>query len=221
MLWLNRIKRILSFLLPMHIAHVQTDKNGLVELSFCNGKKLLNTPHANYSYGTLQAILRFVLKKIDAKNITTVLLLGLGGGSVVETLRSEFHHRHKIEAVDFDTRIISLALEEYNLQNDTELEVIQDDAFHFIHTTNHIYNTVIVDLFVDDEAPDFVYSSLFWDDIYAALDSHGSVVFNAAISHSHDTEIQQLLGYLENLFDVDMYDYVESTNTLIIAKKRV
>lgn len=215
------IKKFLSFLVPMHIAHVHTEKNGVVELCYYNGKKLLNTPNTNYSYGLLQAILRFGLKKINVTHISTVLLLGLGGGSVIETLRKEFHHQHKIVAVDFDAHIIAIAQEEYNIKNDENLEIIHDDAQHFVRTNTETYSTVIVDLSIDNQVPDFVYSIDFWKHIYERVESHGSVLCNAAITKSYATKMQDVLEYLNHVFDVDVYEYPESTNTIFVARKQV
>ncbi len=51
--------------------------------------KVLSSSHANYSYGALQRVLEYGLKQIDMRDVKNILLLGLGGGSVIETLRRD------------------------------------------------------------------------------------------------------------------------------------
>ncbi len=67
-----------------------------LEITWYNGKKHLNTKNANYSYGSLQAILKFGLEKIELKHMNSILLLGLGGGSVIETLRQDFNYQKQL-----------------------------------------------------------------------------------------------------------------------------
>ncbi|HNB13520.1 MAG TPA: hypothetical protein PKY09_11485, partial [Bacteroidia bacterium] len=79
---------LLSFLYPVIIQKDQSDVNSVLETTLENGKLVLNTAHANYSYGSLyrvfiKALLRF---NLDIKNKKKVLVLGMGGGSVVKFL---------------------------------------------------------------------------------------------------------------------------------------
>ena len=65
-----------------------------MEVTLYNGELVIDAENVNYSYGTLQRVLRFGLKKIGFENIKcmdAVLILGVGGGSVIKTLVDEIN----------------------------------------------------------------------------------------------------------------------------------
>ncbi|HRB54468.1 MAG TPA: spermidine synthase, partial [Bacteroidia bacterium] len=77
---------LFSFITPVIIHKDQSEVNSILETTLENGKLVLNSAHANYSYGSLfrvfiKALLRF---NIDIKNKKKILVLGMGGGSVVK-----------------------------------------------------------------------------------------------------------------------------------------
>lgn len=90
----DHIKKMLSYIYPIS-KKIPSPISGTLEVTWYNGKKVLNAKNANYSYGSLQRILKFGLKKVDLSNVTDVLLLGMGGGSVIKTLRDEFKYNKK------------------------------------------------------------------------------------------------------------------------------
>lgn len=128
------MKGLLSYIYPV-AKKIKSDKNGTLEITWLNGKKHLNSKNANYSYGSLQRILKFGLEKIDLSKINSVLLLGLGGGSVIETLRKDFDYQKHITAIEIDPVIIDLAKEEFQLKIFENLDIICDDALHFVEKT--------------------------------------------------------------------------------------
>src|SRR5690606_26298728 len=146
------MKRLTSYLYPI-IKKIESDINGTLEITWYNGKKHLNSKNANYSYGSLQRILRFGLEKIDLSKVHSVLLLGLGGGSVIETLRKDVDYQKNITAIDIDPVIINLAIDEFHLNSNGDLDIICDDAFHFIVLSNNTFDFIIIDLFIDTEVP--------------------------------------------------------------------
>lgn len=83
------MKKFFSKFIPITIRSIPTEKNGIVKLVYENRVKVLSSSHANYSYGALQRVLEYGLKQIDMRDVKNILLLGLGGGSVIETLRRD------------------------------------------------------------------------------------------------------------------------------------
>ena len=124
--------RLLSYILPI-TKKVESKYSGTLEITWHNGKKHLNTKNANYSYGSLQTILKIGLQKIDITNCKKILVLGLGGGSVIDTLLNDFKYKNHITALDIDPVIIDIAKEEFNLSEKKNLKIICADAFDFIN----------------------------------------------------------------------------------------
>jgi len=78
-----------------------------------------------------------------------VLLLGLGGGTIANNLRSMYKCR--IDAVELDERIPEIAKEYFNLSD--SINIFIDDARHYIETTNKKYDLIVIDLFRGESPP--------------------------------------------------------------------
>ena len=209
------LTRILSFLFPI-TRNIKSDHNGNLELTIINGKKLLNTANANYSYGSLQRVLKFSLQQLELSKTHEILLLGLGGGCVVKTLREDFSYRGKITAVDVDPIIISVAKKEFNVLSDEFTKIICSDAFNFVKDCDWKFDLIIVDLFVDNKVPDEFLTQEFWRYILEHLSVRGKIIFNTLC------EPVSNLKPIEDKFrkrglDYKIYRHVENTNRVLIA----
>ena len=86
------MKKFLSYLWP-DTKRFSSEINGILEVTYINGQKVLDTENANYSYGSLQKILEFGLTKVDLKLVENILLLGMGGGSIIKSLRENIEYK--------------------------------------------------------------------------------------------------------------------------------
>jgi len=210
--------RLLSYFYPI-TRKIKSDYNGTVEITWYNGKKHLNTKNANYSYGSLQKILKIGLQKIDLNPLKNILLLGLGGGSVIKTLRKDFHYQNTITALDIDPVIISIAQKEFDIIEDQKLEILCTDAQQFMLKNNKKFDLIIIDLFVDTEIPDSFFSESFWTNIIKATGKKGSVLFNASLHKKDDIKLSDITALLKkNNYAIQKLENVNQTNTLLIAK---
>ncbi len=212
------MKSLLSYILPI-TQKIQSEYNGVVELTWINGKKLLDSRNSNYSYGSLQRILKFGLTQINTQKITNVLLLGLGGGSVIKTLRNDFNFSHKITAVEIDKVVIDLAQQEFNIKPNKNLEISHMDAAQYVQQSQGKFDLIIVDLFIDNNVPDIFYSNLFWKNIIRLIPENGYVIFNASVSKPENDSLANVIGFIKNSFLLKEHNLVEGTNTVIIGQK--
>lgn len=209
--------KYLSYLYPI-TRKIKSDYSDTLEITWYNGKKHLNTKNANYSYGSLQAILKFGLEQMDLKKVQSVLLLGLGGGSVIETLRTNFNYKNKITAVDIDPVVIDIAKTEYQLDEDAEMSIICQDALAFVKEETSTYDLIIVDLFIDTNVPKTFMGIPFWEELLKLRTTQGCFLFNASLEEEKSDALITLINYLKTkIYKVDVYDKVNETNTLIIA----
>jgi spermidine synthase len=215
------MKKILSYLLPITVSEIETEKNGKVTVTYDFGKKLLHSQNANYSYGSLQKILEFGLNQVPVSSCNSVLILGFGGGSVVPSLRERFGYKKSIEAVDFDATIIALALEEFGLKNDNQLTTIHQEAFAYLQTCTKTYDLIVVDIFVDQLVPATFYTNEFWNTLQTRLTTNGYFIFNASIFGQNEEELTALHRHLNTNFEVKRFDLVEGSNTLLSGKIKV
>lgn len=212
------MSKILSYFYPI-TKKVVSDFSGTLEITWYNGKKMLNTENANYSYGSLQEILKYGLEKIDLKNVNSILLLGLGGGSVIETLLSDFKYSKHISAVDIDPVIIDIAVREFNLKENETLKLICDDAGNFMRCNTQLFDLIIIDLFIDIKVPQSFLKLPFWETVVNASGTNGTILFNASLEKTRSTALDDIIRFLNTCFyKTEVYDKVKNTNTLIIAK---
>ncbi|MGJ8591274.1 MAG: fused MFS/spermidine synthase [Aquaticitalea sp.] len=198
---------------------IPSDHSGLLEITWNKGKKHLNTKNANYSYGSLQRILKFGLEKINLDKVNSILLLGLGGGSVIETLRKDFKYKHQITAVDIDPKIIEIARDEFNIVEDATLRIICDDALQFMQSNNSTFDLIIIDLFIDLIVPDVFLNLDFWQDVLKASSTNGTVLFNASLEKSKSKTLNEVIDFLKvNFYSTEIFEKVNNANTVILAK---
>ncbi|WP_405207277.1 fused MFS/spermidine synthase [Aquimarina sp. LLG6339-5] len=213
------MKKIVSYIWPL-TKKIKSKINGTLEITWMNGKKVLDSEMANYSYGSLQRILDYGLSKIYFDSKATILLLGMGGGSVIETLRSRYNHSGHVTAVEIDPIIIKLAGDEFDIIQSNNLSIISDDAANFIKNCKNSFDLIIIDIFIDLEVPDKFYTIEFWDSLIKQLKSKGNILFNAGIQLENDTDIQSIIRTYSKEIEFQLHDNVHGTNTLLIGRKK-
>ena len=210
--------RLLSYLYPV-TKKVPSDYSGTLEITWYNGKKHLNTKNANYSYGSLQKILKYGLEKIEIQRVNSILLLGLGGGSVVETLRKDFSYSKMITAIDIDPAVIAIAKNEFNLKTDEHLEIICGDALEFMQINTEQFDLIIIDLFIDVIVPEEFLKLPFWTDVVRASSINGTILFNASLEKTTGNDLNEVINFLKSQkYETEIFEKVNNTNTLILSK---
>lgn len=210
--------KLLSYIHPITKTVISTF-SGPLEITTKNGKKHLNTKNANYSYGALQLILKFGLDKIDLKKVNSVLLLGLGGGSVIQTLRDDFNYKKQITAVDIDPVIIDIAITEFGLENNSALKIICQDAHQYVNQNTQQFDLIIVDLFIDITVPKQFLELSFWEDVIKLKSSNGVILFNGSLEKEKSQNLKKVIVFLKSkVYKVEVYDKINRVNTLVITQ---
>lgn len=220
------INKILSYLIPINIHREKSSLNKSIEVTWANGELVMDSENTNYSYGSLQRILRLGLKHIGfdrIRSMENILVLGVAGGSVIKTLVDEIKFDGRITGVEIEPQIIELANKYFKLDEIPQLEIIIDDAFEFILKTKEKYNLIIIDIFQDTHMPNFLFESFFINRICFLLKSKGFVLFNTML-----LDEKQNLRNLKFISEFSPVDYsiksiprVERHNELIVVKKMV
>ncbi|MBP7808954.1 MAG: fused MFS/spermidine synthase [Bacteroidia bacterium] len=209
------LRKILSFFIPI-TKNIKSDHSGNLEVTVINGKKLLNTTNTNYSYGSLERIMKFSLKKLELSKTNSTLLLGLGGGCVLKTLREDFHYNGEITAVDIDPVIIGIAEKEFNIVADKSTKIICSDAYSYVKENKSKFDLIIIDLFIDDKVPDQFTTQEFWRHLLEHLNQSGKVIFNTLCNPY--TNLQAIEEkFLRRGIDYKIYRYVDQTNKVLIV----
>ena len=215
------LKKIVSFLYPF-VTKIKSLHSGTLRIILVDGKKMLNTDNANYSFGSLHRIMRFALKKVELDADENILLLGLGAGSVIDIVRNDFHLKNRLVAVDFDSVIIDVARKEFDLDSYENTEIVCADAYRYVQEEQGRYGLIIIDLFIDNKVPEKFFDNVFWGHISRILSRKGQIIFNTMIKTTSPELFDTLVKKVEDQgFSVDVYDKVDRTNVMILAKRNL
>lgn len=156
--------------------------NTRLKVSVESGIKVLNTIDANYSYGGLQEVLEFGLDHIPFEGIDNALVLGLGAGSVVDSLRNKYRFEGEITGVEIDPVVLQIAREEFEIERFEHLKIVEADAAEFVKKTRKAFDLIVIDIFINVEVPEVFYGEEFWKNIAEIVSKNGFVLFNAGIN---------------------------------------
>ncbi|WP_125720834.1 spermidine synthase [Flavobacterium ustbae] len=218
------IRKIFSYIIPIKIFKKKSARSKMIEVTWANGELVLDTENTNYSYGSLQRILRYGLRNIGYDKILEmnhVLLLGVAGGSVVKTLVDEIAYKEKITGVEIDPEMIQIANQYFNLNKIKQLKVVIDDAFEFVLKTKEKYDLIIIDIFEDTHMPNFLFEKFFVDRVCTILNDKGFILFNTMIlDEVHNVRNRKYVSEVNSkLFQTKMLPRIENHNELIIINK--
>jgi spermidine synthase len=214
-------KKILSYFYPITIYKETSMISKSIEVTLYNGKMLLNTQNTNYSYGSLQAILKKGLLDIGAAEISkmdSVLILGVAGGSVVQTLVSDFSFAKSITGVELDEEIIDVANSYFNLDKIYNFKCIIADAEQFVQSDANHYDLIVIDIFKDTDMPEFLFEESFITNCKKLLNKNGYILFNTMNLNKNVIE-NYLLHFDPHNFTQKVLKNVERYNDVIIIKR--
>lgn len=218
------IKKIFSYLIPIKIYQAKSSLSKSIEVTWANGELVMDSENTNYSYGSLQRILRKGLKAIGFEKIVAmehILVLGVAGGSVIKTLVDEIQFRGKITGVDIDREIIKVANEYFKLDQMPQVDIVIEDAFKFILKTKQKYDLIIIDVFQDTQMPSFLFEAYFISRICHLLRNGGFVLFNTMIlNEQHNLRNKQYVSeFYHDHFKIRTIPRVEMHNELIVIER--
>lgn len=211
-------RKWLSYILPQ-TRYIESSLNGKLEVGWIEGKKVLDSKYTNYSYGPLQEVLEYGLDKISLASVESALILGMGAGSVIQSLREKYEYSNKITAVELDPVVIQIAKDEFEVTPDEQLKIYCEDAICFVAQTKQIFDLIILDVFVDKDVPSGIYEENFWLDLALCTAENGKILFNAGVESLKEETQQAFLKQLPKVFDYTIYTGVMGGNTLILLNK--
>jgi len=136
----------------------------------------------------IEHIWKPVIKKISSKklNIKSILILGLGGGTVVRILKKYFP-KSKIVAVEIDSVMVELGKKYLGLSNsDVDIKIADAKKFNFKK-----YDLVIVDTYLGGKCVDILGNDLLKSKTF---------LFNRLIHGDKERKIKEFENKLKKFF---------------------
>ncbi|WP_309614335.1 fused MFS/spermidine synthase [Flavobacterium sp.] len=217
------IRKLFSYFIPINVHQKNSAVSKSLEVTWNNGELVLDSKSTNYSYGSLQRILRKGLKYIGferIRNFENILVLGVAGGSVIKTLVDEIKFKGKITGVEIDSAVIDIANSYFELDKIPNLEIVIDDAFEYVLKTKLKYDLIIIDIFEDTTMPNFLFQDFFIQRINFLLNLNGFILFNTMVINTNDENRNQIYkSKFGGDYSLRLYPKVEIHNELFTIKK--
>ncbi len=174
-------KHVISFVKQIHIESLKGEFDDSLEILLWNGKFMLNSPNATYSYEDRYSSYKTALNLVSPalKTAKSVLVLGLGLGSIPQMLQKIHKINCDIHCVEYDQTIIHLAEKYYPQDCDfTKLKIHHSDALEWMINNTNKFDLITVDLFIDKHVPEIFHNENFMLFLKSALSSQGVLLFS-------------------------------------------
>lgn len=182
-------RRLYSYLDEVHVASMESDHSGLLEVAWVNGRKVLNCDHANYSYGSLYKVFQntFRMIKLEDELFSSVLILGYGAGGAAQILREEYGFAGTIHGVEVDRAVIDLSEKYFPKGYGAADKVFHADAIDFIsNLPEPAYDMVIFDVYIDLFIPEVFQEDHFAEQLSNVLLPGGLLIYNKVMAGKPD-----------------------------------
>jgi ubiquinone/menaquinone biosynthesis C-methylase UbiE len=173
-------RRLLSYIIDIPIETAESGYNPYLNVIMKRGQYQLLTENAIYSYGERYDNFSKAFKRIDLDrlNISNVLILGFGLGSIPLMLETLFHKKYHYTAVEIDPEVLKLA-NKYTVCNlASSIEFHLSDAYTYASFSEEKFDMICMDVFLDDIVPTELEQEDFLLALKKMLMPNGILLFN-------------------------------------------
>jgi len=145
---------LVSLFTPETIKTYPSDFNGAIKLIRFAGDLRLDVGGLTQSGSVMVGIFDLGIKNLLPKGYLpkSVLLLGLGGGSVIKYLRRRYPLA-RLTTVEIDPVMVEVAKKHFHIDSVKNLKIINNDAVAFIKNAKEKYSLILVDCFHGHQTP--------------------------------------------------------------------
>ncbi|RUM91214.1 MAG: hypothetical protein DSZ27_06960 [Thiomicrospira sp.] len=123
------------------------------------------------------ALLEETLEHAHSTPVQSILMLGLGGGSLATQLHSVLPNCQQT-VVELREAVIQIAYRYFYLPDTPQIHPIQSDANDFVHQAAQQYDLMIVDLYDNDSMPWIFSGAAFLSRLHYLVSGSGRILFN-------------------------------------------
>ncbi len=147
---------------PRVLETITSPINGNLEVRRWGKDIYVTTGGLTQSGGLIKELWEKTLKRIKIYDLRfkSWLILGLATGTLAKIISAKYSPS-KIVGVELDPAMIRIGQKYFGLDNISNLQIIKDDAKKYVFQTKERFEIVIVDLYVGDQLPKFVYTPKF------------------------------------------------------------
>ncbi|KKU30415.1 MAG: hypothetical protein UX44_C0023G0007 [candidate division WWE3 bacterium GW2011_GWA1_46_21] len=156
------------------------------------------------------------LLKLEVTDMASVMVLGLGGGTVAHLISKAFPQAI-IVSVEIDPAMVDIANRFFGVDKIPNHRVIVDDACRVVVDPDEFelkestFDALIVDIFCGQTYPDLGDSGNFVSRAVKLVKSGGLVIFNRIYLEEHQDEVNSFIEFIGN--------YIPNIQTRVVAGK--
>ena len=163
------------------------------------------------SGGIVESIWKSALKQVKEKEVNSILILGLGGGTLAKLLRKKYPNA-KITGVEIDPLMIELGRKYLDLDKyDIDIKIEDTNKFKFDE-----YDLVIVDMYSGDNFPKEFESEEF----LKKLSKFPIVIINRLYYGDKRPDTVRFGNKLEKIFKKVVWHYPEANLMFILRNEK-
>jgi spermidine synthase len=212
---------LLSYVSGRTLEKRHSQINGVLEVCYQFGRKVLHSENANYSYDSLHKLFQQAFKYVQLRNrkIKTVLILGFGAGSVASILLHEYKLDVKVTGVERDPIVLELGRKYFQTDKMPNLTIIEGDARSFVASTKQ-YDLIVHDVFVDRDVPLILIDPDYVQRLIKCTSNKGIGLFNFIVTNKEQEEAWTRLCQFFSQCDVSLaFKKFSGINKMLIWEK--
>lgn len=185
------------------IDRAESEYNGTVQVvSTLEGMRIV-AGGVSQSGWLVAKVWNSALKKIlkEKPEAGKVLILGLGGGSAAK-LVNKYWPNAKITGVDIDPVMINFGKKYLELDQLTNLKIVESDAIKFVSEQNEKYDLILMDIYTGAVIPEVFVGNEFLTKVKGLLSKKGIAAFNHLYSSIEKADAKELEKQLRDIFPV-------------------
>ena len=186
------LKRLLSYVKEFPVETLEGKYTETLQVIYHQNRYMLNAPSATYSFEDLYSSFASAFRHIvlEERNMHSVLVLGLGLGSIPWLLQKKYGITCPIDCVEVDPTIAALAEKYYpDAEKFRNLNIHISDASEWIQKNTAKYDLITVDLFIDLYVPTEFHTEDFLQKLRSSVNKNGILLFSRLTANYYREKI--------------------------------
>ena len=134
-----------------------------------------------------------------ADDVESLLIVGLGGGTVAKQFTQVFGPDVRIDGVELDERIIEIGRTYFDMQ-EPNLKAVAEDGRTFLNLTANTYDVIAVDAYRQPYIPFHLVTAEFFDEARRRLSPNGVLALNAGRTSTDFRLVEVLASTMRAVF---------------------
>jgi spermidine synthase len=161
---------------------------------------------------------------ITEKDVKSMMMIGLGAGTVPKQLTKAYGEQVKIDGVEIDPAIIEMGKKYFDM-NEPNLNAIAQDGRYALITSSKKYDIIGVDAYKQPYIPFHLTTKEFFQQVREHLTPNGVAVINAgtpAVNNKIDYRLAETLAHTmktiyPNVYMINLFKSSGYYNTIVVA----